>query len=274
MEKKRLIACLDLKDGQVVKGVKFENFRRQGEPLELALYYDQAGVDELFLLDITATEEGRSIFLELIKEISSRVSIPLAVGGGIRSVGMIEKLLEAGAGKVSIGSAAIEEPALIREGVAAFGSKSIVVAIDAKRKVGRTITGATAPGKETSGKEAHVNETSWEVYVQAGKKATGLDVVEWAREVEELGAGEILLTSMDKDGTRDGYDLDLLRAIKAAVNIPVIASGGAGKPEHFRDAFLIGKADAVLAASIFHEREFTIAEVKEYLQAEGIPVRH
>lgn len=252
MEKKRIIACLDLKDGQVVKGVQFHNFRQQGDPLEMALFYDQAGVDELFLLDITATEEGRTIFLETLKEIRSRVNIPLAVGGGIRSVEMMEGLLEAGAGKVSIGSAAIREPVLIREGAAAFGSKAIVVAIDAKRK------------KDGAG---------WEVYVQAGKKATGLDAVEWAIEVEELGAGEILLTSMDKDGTRDGYDLDLLQAVTATVDIPVIASGGAGKPDHFRDAFLSGNAAAVLAASIFHERDFTIAEVKEYLQAEGIPVR-
>lgn len=262
MEKKRIIPCLDLKDGQVVQGVNYHNFQQKGDPLDLALYYDRAGADELVLLDITATEEKRTIFFETIKEIASRISIPLTVGGGIRNVEEIGMLLEVGAGKVSIGSAAIKNPALIREGSTAFGSQAIVVAIDAKRKT----NGSTDDETERRDRPA------WEVYIQGGKKATGLDVVEWAKKMEELGAGEILLTSMDKDGTRDGYDLELLQAVTAAVNIPVIASGGAGKLEDFRDAFLLGKAAAVLAASIFHERVFAIEEVKEYLLAEGIPV--
>lgn len=273
MEKKRIIPCLDLKDGLVVKGVNFVNFRQEGDPLELALYYDREGADELVLLDITATMEKRTIFLQTIKEIASRVSLPLTVGGGIRTVEEIGKLLEAGARKVSISSAAVNNPALVQEAAAAFGKETIVVAIDAKKSRALLAEEKNLSGDRENEIGAENIKSGWEVFIQAGKKATGMDLVAWAKRVEELGAGEILLTSMDKDGTREGYDLDLLQAVTGTVSIPVIASGGAGKLEDFRDAFLRGKAAAVLAASIFHEREFRIREVKEYLQAVGIPVQ-
>lgn len=252
---KRIIPCLDVKDGRVVKGINFVNLRDEGDPVEMAVYYDNENADELVFLDITASHEERNIMLNIVEETASRVFIPLTIGGGIRTINDIRAILLAGADKVSINSAAVKNPQLISEGANKFGSQCIVVAIDAKRV------------------DIEGENFQWEVYINGGRKATGIDVVKWAQEVEKLGAGEILLTSMDTDGTRDGYDLELLKTISTSVNIPVIASGGAGKAEHLRDALLIGKADAVLAASIFHEKEYTIKEIKEYLAGEGIPVR-
>jgi|SRR5690554_3200618 len=252
---KRIIPCLDVKDGRVVKGINFVNLRDEGDPVEMAVYYDNENADELVFLDITASHEERNIMLNIVEETASRVFIPLTIGGGIRTINDIRAILLAGADKVSINSAAVKNPQLISEGANKFGSQCIVVAIDVKRV------------------DIEGENFQWEVYINGGRKATGIDVVKWAQEVEKLGAGEILLTSMDTDGTRDGYDLELLKTISTSVNIPVIASGGAGKAEHLRDALLIGKADAVLAASIFHEKEYTIKEIKEYLAGEGIPVR-
>ncbi|MFW6006766.1 MAG: imidazole glycerol phosphate synthase subunit HisF [Halanaerobiales bacterium] len=247
---KRIIPCLDVKDGRVVKGVNFVNLRDEGDPVELARYYDEEGADELVFLDITATHENRDIIKDIAEKTASQVFMPFTVGGGIRTVQDMREILKAGADKVSINSAAVKTPDLITRGADKFGSQCIVVAIDAKR-----------------------TEDKWEVFVHGGRKATGLDVLEWAEEVENRGAGEILLTSMDGDGTKSGYDLELLKAINEKVNIPVIASGGAGKPEHLKEAIVTGKADAVLAASIFHEKEYTIQEIKDYLAEEGIPVR-
>ena len=244
-----------MKDGRVVKGINFVNLRDEGDPVEMAVYYDNENADELVFLDITASHEERNIMLNIVEETASRVFIPLTIGGGIRTINDIRAILQAGADKVSINSAAVKNPQLISEGANKFGSQCIVVAIDVKRV------------------DIEGENFQWEVYINGGRKATGIDVVKWAQEVEKLGAGEILLTSMDTDGTRDGYDLELLKTISTSVNIPVIASGGAGKAEHLRDALLIGKADAVLAASIFHEKEYTIKEIKEYLAGEGIPVR-
>jgi len=244
-----------VKDGRVVKGINFVNLRDEGDPVEMAVYYDNENADELVFLDITASHEERNIMLNIVEETASRVFIPLTIGGGIRTINDIRAILQAGADKVSINSAAVKNPQLISEGANKFGSQCIVVAIDVKRV------------------DIEGENFQWEVYINGGRKATGIDVVKWAQEVEKLGAGEILLTSMDTDGTRDGYDLELLKTISTSVNIPVIASGGAGKAEHLRDALLIGKADAVLAASIFHEKEYTIKEIKEYLAGEGIPVR-
>ena len=252
---KRIIPCLDVKDGRVVKGVNFVNLRDEGDPVELASYYDEEGADELVFLDITATHEKRNIIKDIAERTASQVFMPFTVGGGIRTVNDMREILKAGADKVSINSAAVKTPQLINDGAQKFGSQCIVVAIDAKRK------------------DEKGNEDGWEVYVHGGRKATGLDVMEWAEEVEKRGAGEILLTSMDGDGTKDGYDLELLKEINERVSIPVIASGGAGKPEHLKEAILQGNADAVLAASIFHEREYTIAEVKDYLDKNGISVR-
>ena len=248
---KRIIPCLDVKDGRVVKGVNFVNLRDEGDPVELASFYDEQGADELVFLDITATHEKRETIIELAEKTASKVFMPFTIGGGIRSVADMKEILRAGADKISINSAAVKNPEIISEGAQKFGSQCVVVAIDAKKQ----------------------SPDSWEVFVHGGRRGTGLDVVEWASEVEELGAGEILLTSMDCDGTRDGYDIELLKRISQKVSIPVIASGGAGNLEHLREAIVEGKADAVLAASIFHEKEYTIAEVKDYLAREGIPVR-
>ncbi|MFW5980897.1 MAG: imidazole glycerol phosphate synthase subunit HisF [Halanaerobiaceae bacterium] len=248
---KRIIPCLDVKDGRVVKGVNFVNLRDEGDPVELAAYYDKERADELVFLDITATHEKREIIKDIAEKTASQVFMPFTVGGGIRTVTDMREILKAGADKVSINSAAVKDPELITEGARKFGSQCIVVAIDAK--------------KSSAGK--------WEVYIHGGRKATGLDVINWAEEVENRGAGEILLTSMDGDGTKAGYDVKLLKAINKKVSIPVIASGGAGKPVHFKEAILEGKADAVLAASIFHEREYTIKEIKKYLAENGISVR-
>ncbi|SFQ36000.1 imidazole glycerol phosphate synthase subunit hisF [Caldicoprobacter faecalis] len=249
---KRIIPCLDVDGGRVVKGTNFLNLRDAGDPVEIARLYDQAGADELVFLDITASAEARNIMLDVVARTAEQVFIPLTVGGGIRSLSDFRDILKAGADKVSINSAAVRNPGLIEEAASKFGSQCVVVAIDAKRRQ---------------------DGTGWDVYINGGRINTGKDAVEWAVEVEKRGAGEILLTSMDADGTKDGYDIALTRAVTQAVNIPVIASGGAGRLEHFYDVIVQGGADAVLAASLFHYRELTISQVKEYLAERGIPVR-
>jgi imidazole glycerol-phosphate synthase subunit HisF len=251
---KRLIPCLDVKDGRVVKGVRFVDLRDAGDPVEAALAYDAQGADELVFLDITASHEDRAIMLDVVRRTAEGIYMPLTVGGGIRSLADIRTLLRAGADKVSLNTAALARPELIREAAHAFGSQCIVVAIDAKR--------------ETDGREAR-----WGVYTHGGRRPAGRDAVEWAREVESLGAGEILLTSMDRDGTGAGYDLALTRAVSEAVSVPVIASGGAGGLEHLFESVTEGKADAALVASIFHFGRHTIAEAKRYLRERGVPVR-
>jgi len=251
---KRIIPCLDVKGGQVVKGTSFVELRDAGDPVELARFYYEEGADELTFLDITATPEGRDTMADVVERISEQVFMPLTVGGGLRSIGDMRRILMAGADKVSINTAAVLNPALIREGANKFGSQCIVVAIDAKRVV--------------SG-----HQPQWEVYIYSGQKPTGMDVLAWARQVVELGAGEILLTSMDADGHRAGYDIELTRAVSEAVSVPVIASGGAGTLEDLYQALVLGKADAVLAASIFHYGIYTIRETKEYLAKRGIPIR-
>lgn len=248
---KRIIPCLDVHAGRVVKGINFVNLRDAGDPVELASFYDKEGADELVFLDITASHEGRKTMVEVVKRTAREVFIPFAVGGGIRNIDDIREMLKAGADKVSVNSAAVKEPGLITEGARKFGSQCIVVAIDARK----------------TGKE------KWEVYINGGRIPTGLDAVDWARKAEKLGAGEILLTSMDKDGTKDGYDLELTCAISESVGIPVIASGGAGNLEHLYEGLTKGKADAVLCASIFHYREYTIKQAKDYLAAKGVPIR-
>lgn len=250
---KRIIPCLDVMNGRVVKGVNFVDLRDAGDPVAQAQVYDTAGADELVFLDITATHEARKTVMEMARAVADQVFIPFTVGGGIRTVDDMRSILRSGADKISINSAAVAHPELITAGAHEFGSQAIVVAIDARRK----------PGPDAR----------WEVFVSGGRKPTGLDAVNWARRAEELGAGEILLTSMDGDGTQAGYDIALTRAISDAVNIPVIASGGAGRVEHFAQALSAGGADAALAASLFHYKQLTIAEVKAYLAAQGIPVR-
>ncbi|MCK8818184.1 imidazole glycerol phosphate synthase subunit HisF [Natroniella sulfidigena] len=250
MVTKRIIPCLDVDQGRVVKGVNFVDIKDAGDPIELAAFYDRAGADELVFLDITASSDKRETMIDVVRKTAEQVFIPFTIGGGIRSTEDMRKLLKAGADKVSINSAAVKEPELISAGAKKFGTQCIVVAIDAKRK-----------------------DESWEVYIHGGRKATGLDVVDWAKKVESLGAGEILLTSMDGDGTKDGYDNQLNKAVSESVNIPVIASGGAGTLKHIEEAFTVGKADAALAASIFHFKKYTIKEVKEYLQDKGVDVR-
>jgi cyclase len=251
---KRLIPCLDVKDGRVVKGVQFVDLRDAGDPVEAALAYDAQGADELVFLDITASHEDRAIMLDVVRRTAEGIYMPLTVGGGIRSLADIRTLLRAGADKVSLNTAALARPELIREAAHAFGSQCIVVAIDAKR--------------ETDGRQAR-----WGVYTHGGRRPAGRDAVEWAREVEALGAGEILLTSMDRDGTFAGYDLALTRAVSEAVSVPVIASGGAGGLEHLFESVTEGKADAALVASIFHFGRHTILEAKRYLRERGVPVR-
>lgn len=252
---KRLIPCLDVKDGRVVKGINFINLADAGDPVEQAQFYDAEGADELVFLDITASHDKRQIVIDMIREVAARVFIPFTVGGGIRTAEEVRDILRAGADKVSVNSAAVNNPDLIRAGSRAFGSQCMVLAIDAKRI-----------GDESRGR--------WEVYINGGRIAAGLDAIDWAKQGEQLGAGEILLTSMDRDGTRRGYDLELLAAVANSVKIPVIASGGAGSMEHFREAFTIGGADAVLAASLFHYRELSIGETKAYLERNGIYVRN
>ncbi len=251
MYAKRIIPCLDVKNGRVVKGMSFVNLVDAGDPVQSAIEYDRQGADELVFLDITASSDARNIMINMVEQVADSIFIPFTVGGGIRSVDDFNAILRAGADKVSVNSAAIKRPELISEAAYKFGSQCVVSAIDAKRS--------------GSGK--------WEVYLNGGRVPTGLDAVAWAKECENRGAGEILLTSMDEDGQKNGYDLELTRAVSQTVHIPVIASGGAGALEHFYDAFITGKADAVLAASLFHFGEIPIPKLKEYLNKNGIPVR-
>ncbi len=253
---KRIIPCLDVKEGRVVKGVNFVNLRDAGDPVEQARIYDEMGADELVFLDITATPEGHRTTAEMVRRVADEIFLPLTVGGGIRTVEDMRTILLAGADKVSINSAAVRDPELLTAGAERFGSQCVVLAIDAKR----------LPPEEGLGNR-------WQVYVNGGRTPTERDAVEWARLGVVLGAGEILLTSMDADGTLAGYDLELTRAIAEAVDVPVIASGGAGTPEHFAQAVTVGRADAALAASLFHDKMLTIGQVKRHLLAQGIPVR-
>jgi imidazole glycerol-phosphate synthase subunit HisF len=252
---KRIIPCLDVKEGRVVKGVKFENLRDAGDPVEIAKQYDAEGADELVFLDITASHEKRNILLDVVTRTAEAVFMPLTVGGGVRTTDDIRTLLKSGADKVSLNTRAVENPAVLKEGAEKFGAQCIVLAIDAKRK---------DPNDPSKG---------WEVFTHGGRTATGKNAVEWAKQGVELGAGEILLTSMDRDGTKNGYDLELTRAISESVNVPVIASGGVGTLDHLAEGITKGKADAVLAASIFHYREYSMKQAKEYLKQKGIPVR-
>ena len=248
---KRIIPCLDVKDGRVVKGTNFVGLRDAGDPVELASFYDTELADELIFLDITASSDERNTMVEMVEKTASQIFIPFTVGGGIRSVEDIRKMLKAGADKVSLNTAAIKNPNLIAEGAKCYGRQCIVLAVDARRT-----------GVDT-----------WEVYINGGRTPTGLDVLDWVKQATNLGAGEILLTSMDSDGVKDGYDIPLTRAVSEAVNVPVIASGGAGTLQHFYDVLTLGKADAVLAASVFHFGQFTVTQVKEYLKSRGIEVR-
>ena len=251
MHTKRIIPCLDVKNGRVVKGTNFVSLRDAGDPVELAAFYDAEMADELVFLDITASSDGRNTMVDVVRRTASQVFIPFTVGGGIRTVDDIRTMLHAGADKVSLNTAAVKDPGLITEGAKSFGRQCIVLAVDAKR---------SGAGK-------------WEVFINGGRTPTGLDVLEWIRRGVDLGAGEILLTSMDCDGTKDGYDNELNRAVSEMVEVPVIASGGAGTLQHFADALTQGKADAVLAASVFHYGEFSIRQTKEFLRNQGIEVR-
>lgn len=251
MYTKRIIPCLDVKDGRVVKGTNFVGLRDAGDPVELASRYDKERADELVFLDITASHEERSTMVQVAQDCASQVFIPFTVGGGIRSLADMHRMLKAGADKISLNTAAIKEPDLIRQGAAKFGSQCIVLAVDARR----------------------TGDQKWEVFINGGRTPTGLDCIEWVTKAVGLGAGEILLTSMDADGTKDGYDIGLTRAVSEAVEVPVIASGGAGKLEHFYDVLTLGKADAVLAASVFHYGQFTVRQVKDYLKSRGVEVR-
>jgi imidazole glycerol-phosphate synthase subunit HisF len=251
---KRIIPCLDVDNGRVVKGVQFIDIRDAGDPVEVANRYDLQGADEITFLDITASSDNRETMVHVVEEVAGQVFIPLTVGGGIRSVDDIQRMLKAGADKVSINTAAVKDPEFVRRAAEQFGSQCIVVAIDAKQVT-------------------NDNGKKWEVFTHGGRNTTGLDVIEWAQKMANYGAGEILLTSMDRDGTRDGFDIDLTRAVSEAVNIPVIASGGVGDLEHLADGVVYGKADAVLAASIFHFGEHTVAEAKECMAKRNIEVR-
>ncbi|MGQ9727939.1 MAG: imidazole glycerol phosphate synthase subunit HisF [Candidatus Fervidibacter sp.] len=262
---KRIIPCLDVKDGRVVKGTHFLQLRDAGDPVELGAYYDAEGADELVFLDITASEERRSIVAELASKVAEKVFIPFTVGGGLRTIQDISSVLKAGADKVSINTAAVQNPNLIREASERFGSQCVVVAIDAKR-VGRE------PGPFV-GEERFEENCRWEVYIHGGKTPTGLDAIEWAVKAVEMGAGEILLTSIDADGTQAGYDIGLTKRVAESVPVPVIASGGAGSLEHIYEALTIGKAEAALIASITHYGKYRISDIKRYLSERGVPVR-
>jgi len=255
---KRIIPCLDVTGGRVVKGVNFARLRDAGDPVEIAARYNEQGADELTFLDITATSDGRDLILPIIEAVASQVFIPLTVGGGVRTVEDVRRLLNAGADKVSFNSAAIANPRVIRDASDKYGAQCIVVAIDARRR---------------SGDEVAARGAGWDVFSHGGRQNTGLDAVAWARQMAEYGAGEILLTSMDRDGTQSGFDLELTRAVSDAVSVPVIASGGVGNLDHLADGVQIGGADAVLAASIFHYGTFTIAQAKQHLAARGVAVR-
>jgi imidazole glycerol-phosphate synthase subunit HisF len=247
---KRIIPCLDVKEGRVVKGTRFVNLRDAGDPVEIAKMYDQQGADEIAFLDITASYEKRDILIDIVRRTAEEIFIPLTVGGGIRRLDDIRNLLKAGADKISINTAAVRDPHFVERASKRFGSQCIVIAIDAKRKEG-----------------------GWEVYTHGGRNPTGIDALLWAKQMEEMGAGEILLTSMDRDGTKDGYDIELTRSISESVEIPVIASGGVGTLEHLYEGLVHGKASAVLAASIFHYREYSVSQVKSYLKEKGVTVR-
>ena len=251
MYTKRIVPCLDVKDGRVVKGTNFVELRDAGDPVELAKVYDTKLADELVFLDITASSDNRSTMVDVVERVASEVFIPFTVGGGIRTVEDIRTMLKAGADKVSLNTAAVKNPELVAEGAKRFGSQCIVLAVDARQ---------SGPDK-------------WEVYINGGRTPTGIDVLEWVVKATNMGAGEILLTSMDRDGTKDGYDIPLTRAVSEAVNVPVIASGGAGEMEHFYEVLTRGKADAVLAASVFHYGQFTVGQVKDYLKSRGVEVR-
>lgn len=251
MYTKRIIPCLDVKGGRVVKGTNFVGLRDAGDPVELARRYDEERCDELVFLDITASNEQRDTIVQVARDCASQVFIPFTIGGGIRTPDDMRKMLKAGADKTSVNSAAVKNPDIIRQGAEIFGRQCVVLAVDAKK----------------------TGEDKWEVFVNGGRTPTGIDVIDWVKRGTELGAGEILLTSMDADGTKDGYDIPLTRAVSEAVDVPVIASGGAGKLEHFYDVLTLGKADAVLAASVFHYGQFTIRQVKEYLRDRGIEMR-
>ena len=270
---KRIIPCLDVDQGRVVKGTSFVDLRDAGDPAELAAFYDAESADELVFLDITASHEGRDTMLDVVRRVSSQVFIPLTVGGGIRTIEDARRMLEAGADKVSVNSAAVADPELIREASRKFGSQCIVLAIDAKRLEGDPQREASNGARNGGGGLGLGPESRWEVYTHGGRRPVGMDALLWARRGVELGAGEILLTSMDEDGQKNGYDLELTRAVSEAVTAPVIASGGAGEFDHFVDAFELGKADAVLAASVFHYGKFRIEDVKRHLESRGIPVR-
>jgi cyclase len=275
---KRIIPCLDVKDGRVVKGISFLNLRDAGDPVDNALYYDKEGADELVFLDITASHEKRKIILDVVEKTANDVFMPLTVGGGIRVLDDIRNLLNAGCDKVSINTAAVQDPYFISRAAERFGTQCIVVAIDAKRVAeGMTEASGEAWFSDTTLKDVVLSlparGLTWALSTHGGRKMKLIDAVKWARKMEALGAGEILLTSMDRDGTKEGYDLELTRTISEAVSIPVIASGGVGNLEHLYAGFIEGKADAVLAASIFHYREYTIRQAKEYLNAKGVPVR-
>jgi cyclase len=251
MLSKRIIPCLDVKDGRVVKGVKFLDLRDAGDPVEIAKRYSDEGADEITFLDITASHEKRNIMIEVVKKTASEVFVPLTVGGGVRTLEDVRNLLLAGADKVAVNTAAVKEPEFVKKAAGKFGSQCIVVAIDARR----------------------VSDSKWEVYTHGGRNPTGIDAVAWAEEMESFGAGEILLTSMDMDGTKNGYDLKLTEAVSRAVGIPIIASGGAGNLKHLYDGITLGEADAVLVASIFHYGEYSISEAKKYLKENGIEIR-
>lgn len=301
---KRIIPCLDVRDGRVVKGVKFVNIRDAGDPVDNAIYYDEQGADELVFLDITASHEKRKIILDVVERTATDVFMPLTVGGGIKTLDDIRDLLNAGCDKVSINTTAVNNPEFIRQAAERFGSQCIVVAIDAKRVhdsrfeirnpdeipewlnsskefFDKLVVNSSLITRHPSLQNPPIPPLSkggeggflWEVYTHGGRKPKGINAVEWAKYMEELGAGEILLTSMDRDGTKEGFDIELTRAVSEAASIPVIASGGVGNLDHLYEGIVYGKADAVLAASIFHYREYTIREAKEYLKAKGVPVR-
>jgi imidazole glycerol-phosphate synthase subunit HisF len=286
MLSKRIIPCLDVKDGRVVKGVNFVDLRDAGDPVEVAQRYDEEGADELTFLDITASHERRNIILDVVRRTAETVFMPLTVGGGVREIQDIRNLLNAGADKVSINTTAVNRPEFVKEAAERFGSQCIVVAIDAKSKVqgskfkvqsgeeARDLRLETSsPSSQSAIRNPQSAMSSWEVFIHGGRTPTGLDAIEWARRMESYGAGEILLTSMDRDGTKAGYDIELTRAIAEAVSIPVIASGGVGTLEHIYEGLTAGRADAALAASIFHYREYTIRECKAFLAEHGVRVR-
>ena len=264
---KRIVPCLDVMDGKVVKGVKFVNLKVEGDPAELAADYEEQGADEVVFLDITASHEKRDTTLEVVKRTADMISIPFTVGGGIRNITDIQNALSSGADKVSVNTAAVNNPKLVEDSAAVFGSQCIVVAIDAKR----VYVENDLPDKTVI--ETKEGKCWWDVYLEGGRKPTGIDAISWAKTVKELGAGELLPTSMDCDGVQQGYDLELTKAMSKATNLPIIASGGAGSLEHIYDVLTVGEADAALAASIFHRSQYSVGEVKRYLAEKGVPMR-